>query len=169
MRHRAWCYLVVFAAVMALPGCFKYSFTGAKKLENVETVQIDQFSNIATLVNPQLATDLSETVRDVFVRQSNLSLVDRDGDIHLTGRIQKYTIRPANVNANDQANQNRLIIEVVVEYKNRVYPDLGWTNTFTQFADYNQDQDLSSVETELLEDINSRLAQDIFNKTLADW
>jgi len=39
----------------------------------------------------------------------------------------------------------------------------------SRFADYSSAQDLSSVETQLVQDISKQLAQDIFDKTLGNW
>lgn len=172
MRRRTvarWAGLALVSAGL-LTGCFTYSFTGARDLEGVETLQVDQFVNIAPLVNPQLAPDFSELVRDLFIRQSNLTLTDRGGDIQITGQITDYRVRPANITSNETAAQNRLTISISVTYVNRVYPDLGWEDkTFSQFEDFDADEDFSSIENDLVANISERLAQDIFNKTLANW
>jgi outer membrane lipopolysaccharide assembly protein LptE/RlpB len=39
----------------------------------------------------------------------------------------------------------------------------------SRFADYNSDQDLASVENELLKEINKQIVQDIINKLLSNW
>lgn len=39
----------------------------------------------------------------------------------------------------------------------------------TRFSDFDANQDISSVESELLRDINSQIVQDVINQLLSNW
>mgnify|MGYP003318299750 FL=1 len=41
--------------------------------------------------------------------------------------------------------------------------------TSTRFADYDSSTDLSSVENQLLDEINEQIVQDVINKLLSNW
>ena len=41
--------------------------------------------------------------------------------------------------------------------------------TSTRFIDYDSKSDLSSIETQLLEEINTQVVQDVINKLLSNW
>jgi hypothetical protein len=43
------------------------------------------------------------------------------------------------------------------------------TLTSTRFADYDSNLDLSTVESQLLEEINKQIVQDVINKILSNW
>ena len=43
------------------------------------------------------------------------------------------------------------------------------TLTSTRFVDYDSQSDLATVETNLLEEINTQIAQDVINKLLSNW
>lgn len=159
----------VVGAALALTGCFRYSFTGSRPLPGVETIQIDQFVNLAPLVNPNVANDLSEQVRNTFLRQSNLKLVSREGDVVVTGQIVRYEVTPRNITAGEVAALNEFRITVKVKYENTLFPDLGWTQEFTQFETFAQDQDFTAAENALLPTLIERVSLDIFNKILGDW
>ena len=51
----------------------------------------------------------------------------------------------------------------------RVCGDGARLGSVARFADYNSSQDLSAVETQLVQDISKQLAQDLFDKTLGNW
>ena len=56
-----------------------------------------------------------------------------------------------------------------MHFDNTLEPELSADKAFTRFADYTSDQDLTSVEDALVEDIGDQLSQDIFNATLGNW
>jgi hypothetical protein len=47
--------------------------------------------------------------------------------------------------------------------------DQSFEASFTQFSDYSSDQDLSSVQDALIDDINDKLSQDIVNRLTSNW
>ena len=41
--------------------------------------------------------------------------------------------------------------------------------TSTRFVDYDSNTDLTSIESQLLEEIDQQIVQDIINKLLSNW
>ena len=57
--------LVIIVSLFALAGCtIKYSFTGASIPPDAKTVFVSDFRNVAPIVNPALANDLTEALKD---------------------------------------------------------------------------------------------------------
>ena len=78
-----------------------------------------------------------------------------------------YTVAPQAIQANETAAQNRLTIVLRVNLTTKDQDgELQIQSPFTisRFAVYEADQDLSSVESSLLEEINDQFVQDIINK-----
>lgn len=153
--------------VLVAQGC-KYSFTGASVQPDVKTFSVPQIENQALVVNPLLAQQLTERLRDKFQQQGRLRLVPRDGDLQITVVITSYEVAPQAVQANTAA-RSRLTVRCKAKFENIKYPDLNWDQTFDQFADFDGATSLSAVEGSLLELILDRLSQDIVNKALSDW
>jgi hypothetical protein len=151
-----------------LPGC-RYSFQTVSLDPTVQTITIDQFANNADIVVPTLAQDFTEALRDQFIRQTRLKLVQSDGDMQFKGVILDYRIEPLNIQQNDQAAQNRLTITVNVKYENVRFPDQSWEQRFSNFEDFPQSANLAAVERTLITSVNEKLVQDIFNKALGNW
>ncbi len=163
--------LGALAAILLLicTGCGIYSFTGGKLKPGLKTVSIELFENKASLINPSLAIDMTEKLKDKFVGQSSLQLADFDADLQFSGYISQYDVRPVAIQGNETAASNRLTVAISVKYVCEKYPEDSWDKNFSQFSDYGSTQNLSDVEADLVSDIVDRLAQDVFNKVLANW
>lgn len=152
-------------------GCFYscgfYSLSGIS-IEDEKTIQIDYFPNNARIVAAILSPVLTEKLQDKFTRESPLELIDLNADITLTGSIVGYTINPAASGGSDVAQLNRLTIDVMVNYYNRL-KDEKWNQRFTRFQDFEKDTNLKDIEDDLIDQITSELVDDIFNKSLVNW
>ena len=99
--------LVLFAASLMVSSCGIYSFTGTSIQPDVKTVTINYFEYKALKVNPSLSNDLTEALRDKFIKLTKLEQVDIDGDLELIGAITGYDVRATAINAQEQAAQNQ--------------------------------------------------------------
>ena len=153
----------------SIAGCKVYSFTGASIPPEAETISIQTFPNNASLVNPTLSVRFTNALRDRFAQQTNLNLVDRGGDLRIEGDITDYKVRPKAIQANEVAASNQLIITVKVKYTNTIDESKNYETTFSRFQDYPSSDNLSSVEDQLVDEINEMLVDDIFNKAVVNW
>ena len=76
---------------------------------------------------------------------------------------------PVAIQSTDQAAQNRLTITVTVKYTCAFDEKRNFEQSFSRFADYPSNQNLTTVESKLMDEINDQLTQDIFNKALNNW
>lgn len=152
-----------------LQGCGPYSFTGASIPPEVETFSVQNFPNEADLVNPEVSRIFTEELKDQFLQTTRLQLVDQNGDLDFSGNIQRYHVSPTAVQSNDRASRTRLKITVKVNYENKYKKDQNFTKTFSNYEDFDSDQNLNQVEAQLVEDITDQLVQDIFNATVNNW
>ncbi|HEY0977425.1 MAG TPA: LptE family protein [Flavobacteriales bacterium] len=160
--------LLAFVCLL-LPGCrVGYSFSGGD-VGQAKTMSVALFDARAPLCPPPSAQLLTETVRDLLQAQTPLNLVQRDGDVQYGGSVTGYDVQPVAIQANETAALNRLTISVSIQYTNTLEPKKNAEFTATRFADYPSSQDLSTVESALVEDISKQLAQDIFDRTLGNW
>jgi hypothetical protein len=161
---RFW--LLLFISVLALQSC-KLSLSGGNYGE-AKTISIAFFPNNAALVQPTLSQAFTEDMRNFFQTQSPLSLVQKGGDLHLEGAITDYRVGPVGVSS-QTASTNRLTITVNVKFTNRLDSTKDFDSSFSRFVDFPSSQNLVSVETELIRQINQQLIQDVFNKALINW
>ncbi|MEN3324922.1 LptE family protein [Mariniflexile soesokkakense] len=163
-------YVSLFAFSFLLFGCGIYSFTGASVPANVKTYQVNRFENNALLVEPGLERDFKLALEDLIQNQTNLNLVQSNGDLVYEGEITDYRISPTTATSQNTAAQNRLTISVKVRFFNRKKEDDDLEQSFSFFYDYaGSAQLIGTTKATAHEEIFERLTQDIFNATLAKW
>lgn len=162
--------LALFCTMLLCHSCGIYSFTGTSIQPDVKTVTINYFEYKALRVNPSLSNDMTEALKDQFLRLTRLEQVDMDGDLEITGEITGYDVKAMAVTANEVAAQNRLTVSVKIAFDNRKYPEESFdSKSFSAYADYDSMQPLDAVEASLCEEIVKKLVEDIFNGTVANW
>ena len=168
-RFKGW--LIITSIPLLLAGCkVNYSFTGASVSPDVKTISIATFPSYqAPLAPPSLSQSFTESLKDIFLRQTNLTLVKNNGDLIIEGDITQYRTSDEAVTGNDVSSVSRLTIMVNVRFTDTKNEDNSYEKSFTNFAQFDGAQTLANVEAQLIEEINEKLAQDIFNATLGNW
>jgi len=166
--NRIYTYLLLFILAGCI-GCKSgYSFTGGST-GDAKTVSIKTFPNNAPLIQPTLGQSFTEALKDIFVTQTRLSLIQDNADMQFEGAITGYGVSPVAITGNQTAGLNRLTITVNVKFTNKTDETKDFEQSFTRFADWEASIPLTSVEQSLIADINKQLVQDIFNKAVINW
>ena len=159
-------------------GCsnVSYSFTGAAISPEVKTISIQNFYNDSGGGPPTMSQQFTEKLKDYFQQNTNLTLIDDNGDLQLEGAIQRYDFEPVAPQASgsdqvaDVASQMRLNIAVDATYVNTNDDQYDFDNrSFSFFADFDADRDPTSVEEELVDEILDQIIFDIFTASVANW
>ena len=139
---------------------------------DANTVQVDFFENNSTIGGAFLSASFTESLRDIMQAQTKLELVDSKGDIQITGVISNYLVSPINIQAqSESAAQNRLKMNVSVSTYFKNNDSIGLNNSpFSAFVDYDASRDFTSIEEQLVEELNFQLTQDIYDKIFGgEW
>lgn len=151
-------------------GCkVNYSFTGASVSPEVHTISIATFQSYAPLAPPSMSQSFTEALKDIFLRQTSLVLVKDNGDLMMEGEITSYAVRGEAVTSNEVSSLNRLTVTVKVRFTDTKDEKQSYEQSFSNFAQFNATQNLADVEAALVDEINEKLCQDIFNKSLGNW
>ncbi|MBR6332767.1 MAG: LptE family protein [Bacteroidales bacterium] len=161
---------LLFLLAVVLASCkLSVSLTGGTVDARAKTVAITNFPNNASLVNPMLSQSFTTALKDKIQGQTPLTIVSRNGDYSLEGEITGYTVSPVAIQGNETAAMNRLTITVRVRFVNSFDETQNFDQSFSRYADYSSNQNLSSVESNLINSINDALTDDIFNKAFVNW
>ncbi len=157
-------------------GCGVYSFTGASIAPDVKTISIQNFYNDSGGGPPSLSQNFTEELKDYYQQNTNLQLVDDEGDLQLEGSIVTYNTSPvapvasSSDNVPDEPGATRLTIYVKVNYVNNKNEKESFSRTFQFYDDFDsQTSTLTAEEDRLIETIFERIIYDIFNATVANW
>ncbi|MEJ6583284.1 MAG: LPS assembly lipoprotein LptE [Crocinitomicaceae bacterium] len=140
-----------------------------------KTFTLKTLDNSAPNTPLSYPAQLSEAVKDGIQNNTRLLITSKveESNIDIEGVINSYSITPIALQNDDSgsqsAAQNRLTISVNFDiYIKEPEPD-EMKMTSTRFIDYSSSQDIGSVETQLLEEINTQIVQDVINKLLSNW
>src|ERR1700750_1361228 len=112
--------LVLFMA-MALSSCKIYSFKDVSIPPQVKSIHIGYIENRARLVNPQLAPQLNDKLRQKINSQASklAQIQTSDADYDVSGYVSDYNYTTSGI-SNQQASSNRLNVTVHIIFKNHL-------------------------------------------------
>ena len=154
---------------ICISSCGFYKFSGTSIPAEVETFSVGFFENTAPIVSPLLSQTVTEKLKEKFISETNLSIVESKGDFSFEGEIVGYAVTPVAAQSTDNADLNRLTIIVEVKLTSEVSPSNSFEQTFTNFQDFDAASDFSTVEDRLIDEISDMLIQSIFNKAAINW
>jgi hypothetical protein len=161
--------ILLVAFSLAITSCkITYSLSGAST-GALETVSVSYFQNRAALAPPILSQYVTEEMKDLCERQTNMNLVSGTGDANFEGEITVYSTRPMAISGGDKVALTRFTIGIRVRYVNIEDDELSFEETFSQYRDFESNQAFESVQTELTEQIIEDITEDIFNRAFVNW
>lgn len=163
--------------IIILTGCgvsVNYSMTGSTT--NAKTISISEFYNNSDLGPANMGQTLTNDLKNYFIQNTSLTVVQEDGELVLEGEITNFTISPiapvSTGNPNDitSASSTRLTITVKATYINTLDEKMSFKDkTFSFYRDFPSEQNLADVEEQYTKQIFERIINDIFNASVANW
>ena len=84
----------------------------------VKTISIADFQNRAEYVYAPLATEFNQKMKDMFIQQTRLQLVNSGGDLEIDGEITGYNQYNESVGASGYSSKVKVTLTVNVRYTN---------------------------------------------------
>jgi hypothetical protein len=161
---------------LGLSSCKVYSFKDTSIPPEVKSIHIAYIENRAPLVNPQLAPQLNDALRQKINNQaSRLAQVQTsDADWDVNGWVSGYSYTTSGV-ANQQAASNRLTVTVHIVFKNHLDPTgkkvapADFEADVTRNFDFSANITITDAEAQLIPTVVSNMTDEIFNKLFSNW
>ena len=135
----------------------------------VKTISIGEFQNRAEYVYAPLATEFNQKLKDMFIQQTRLRLVNSGGDLEIDGEITGYNQYNESVDASGYSSKVKLTLTVNVRYVNNTNHEEDFEQQFSAFQLYDSSQLLTAVQDQLITVMVKDIAEQIFNATVANW
>lgn len=163
--------LALVALVLVIVSCtVSYKFNGSSINYNlVKTITIETFPLQSDYVYAPLGTTFNQELQDIFIRQTRLQLVPRNGDLVISGAIVRYSQINQAVKADGFSSETQLRVEVKVNFVNNTNHSQDFEQTFSAQQNYDSSLPLSSVQDELISKMVKDITEQIFNATVANW
>ncbi len=192
MKLKRFGYILLVLITIGISGCKlpQFSMKSGGRGNNVEipgkTLLVNYIESTASLASSNSSTLLTESIRDLMLNQTkfDLSADMNEADWIIEGQIVTYKVTPLGIQAGSEvAAQNRLTIGLKISCQyNRSGKNISEEDekeiqkhefdgaSFQGYIDFDSNLDFSSVEEELMEELNGQLAQDIFEKAFGgNW
>lgn len=163
------CLWLLIPASLLFTGCGIYSQSGASIHPDAKTFSVSYIPNNATIVAPTLSQTLTERIKTKFINETPLKLTTGEGDLHFSGKILSYVTAPVAIQGNQTNAVSRLTVTVEITCDNKLEESKSFTQTFSNFTDFDSKSDFTSIERDLITKICDGLVQDIFNKAFINW
>lgn len=164
--------LILLVLCFGLGGCGIYSFTGTTISPDIRTISIQNFENPTGEGPANLTQVVTTNFKNYYRRNSNLTILQDNGDLQLEGQIVSFTVTPAAIQREGQqdiASLNRLTLGIQIRFTNTKNPDEDFDQLFSITQDFPIDQDVTQLSPALLNQMTERLVTDVFNKSVANW
>lgn len=135
----------------------------------VKTISIADFQNRAEYVYAPLAIEFNTKLKDMFIQQTRLKIVDSGGDLDIDGEITGYNQYNESVDASGFASKVKVTLTVNVRYTNNNNHEEDFEQQFSAFQTYDSNQLLTDVQDQLITLMVKDITEQIFNATVANW
>jgi hypothetical protein len=161
---------------IGLSSCKIYSFKDVSIPAQVKSIHIAYIENRARYVDPQLAPQLNDKLRQKISSQASklAQLQTPDADYDVAGTITDYSVTTSGI-SNQRAASNRLSVTVHLVFKNHLDPSgktvapADFEADVTRNFDFDASLTLTDAGPKLLPDIVSNMTDEIFNKLFSNW
>ena len=161
---------ICFACVLFTSCLISYKFNGSSiDYTKTRSISISDFPNTAELVYPPLSQQFSESLRDIYIRQTRLQQIKKGGDLHLEGEIVGYQLTPMAISADSYSSQTKLTLTIKVRFSNNKNPQDDFEKTYSAFQNFDSSKMITDVQDELAKTMISEIVDNIYNDTVAKW
>ena len=162
--------LLVFTLVVGISCTVSYKFNGGNiNYDKVKTISIADFPIKSDYVYAPLGTKLNEDLKDIFLRQTRLKLVNNNADLEIDGEITGYNQYNQAVSADGYSSETKLTITVNVRFVNNTNHEQDFEQQFSAFRVYDSRELLTAVQDGLIAEMTKEITDQIFNATVANW
>lgn len=164
------CFVTIVTLTMVTACSVSYKLNGASiDYTKTKTIQIADFPIRSAYVWGPMASIFNNNLKDKFAANTRLIQVKRNGDLKIEGEITQYNQRNKSVNAENYSSQTELSMTINVRFTNNKNHDEDFEKTFTSTRTFPSNQNLMSVQEELVTQMCKDLCDQIFNATVANW
>lgn len=162
-----------FVFLLVITAACSYSFTGASIPQHLESIAIPLFDDRSASGEPNLREDFTNQLITKFIDDNSLQVRERvNADAVLDGTVLSLVDAPASVGAqggNDEITSRRITLTVRVIYKDFVKKTTIFEQSFSNYADYVNEGDITSFRNEAIQKAIDKITEDILLAVVSNW
>lgn len=164
--------LALVSVALILNAC-SYSFTGASIPAHLESIAIPLFDDRSGSGEPNLREDFTNELITKFIDDNSLQVRERvNANAILESTILSLVDAPSSVgaqNGTDEITLRRITITVRVLYKDFVKKTTIFEQSFSNYADYVNEGDITTLRNEAIQETVDKITEDILLAVVSNW
>ena len=164
--------LLLATLVLLISSCsISYKFNGSSiDYTKIKTISFEAFPNRSDgFVYGPMAGIFNTELQDIYLQQTRLQLVKRNGDLQLSGEITNYDAINKGIGSDGYSSMAELRMTVNVRFVNNSNHTEDFEKTFSASREYDSSQPLSAVKDQLVNQMVKENVEQKFNATVANW
>lgn len=162
--------MVALMALLLVSCTVSYKFNGASiNYDIIKSISIDNFPNRALYQWGPMEAMFNNALSDIYVNQTKLQQVNRNGDLQLSGEITAYDQVNKSISSDGYSSMMQLKMTVKVKFENTKNPTEDFERQFSASREFDASQQLNDVQDELVNQMIKEIVEQIFNATVANW
>ena len=147
-------------------GC--YTFKDISIKPDVKSFNVEDFSLRANAPG-SINQTFTEALKQKIQSETRLFLDENNPNIIFEGTISSYSVISTATDSQNTASLNKLEIRIKISYTNILHEDENWESTFSDYANFDRDVNLSDVQDGLIEEIYEEIIDAVINKAFSNW
>lgn len=161
--------LSVLLVIINFQAC-SYSFTGASVPPHLKTIAVPLFNDRSGTGEFNVSEKFTNSLVQKFIDDNSLLIADRtNADALLEGTIVSLTDNASVVTGTETISTRRITINVRVVYRDLIKRQTILERTFSNYADYPTDGDITKARQEAIEGAIENITQDILLAVVSNW
>lgn len=162
--------MVALMAMLLVSCTVSYKFNGASiNYDIIKSISIENFPNRALYQWGPMESMFNNALSDIYVNQTKLQQVNRNGDLQLSGEITAYDQVNKSISSDGYSSMMQLKMTVKVKFENTKNPTEDFERQFSASREFDASQQLNDVQDELVNQMIKEIVEQIFNATVANW
>lgn len=164
--------LAVLLSALVVAGCGYHVMKPARGVAGLEgkTLEVTMFDNRS--FRPNIEAVLSDIIVDELVKREGAQLVERGGDVVLSGAVLNYSTSHVSYTAEDQVKEYRATVKAEVTLRKKDTGKVIWKGTLTSSQDFPALADLvfqQNSEDAAIREICRKLAREVYIHLTEDF
>ena len=145
-----------------------YTFKDISIKPDVKSFQVEDFTlaaNAPAGINQQFA----ESLKNKILTETRLNYNENDPHIVFEGSITSFSVISTATDSQNTASLNKLEIRIRIKYTNTLHEEENWETTFSDYATFDRDTNLSDVQDDKIEEIFDLILDSVVNRAFSNW
>jgi len=158
--------IIYLSCLFLIQGC--YTFKDISIKPDVKTFMVEDF-NLSANAPGSINQEFTEELKNQIRTETRLIYDENDPHIVLEGSITGFSVVSTATDAQNTASLNKLDIRIKVKYTNILHEEEDWESTFSEYATFDRDTNLSEVQDDLVDEIFEQIIESIINRAFSNW